>query len=396
MPAGGASAVGDETRRSRLGLLRTRDPDAAELVTRLLSAGPATLARSRGTGSPGNGGQFAFTLSGTPSPDGRWGVRALGTSDRYAAIAALGTARLPEQEQRAALAGDTSYDLVSYITKRLDSLATPADAALVCWAAAETGHAELPAALGRLTALDAGCGPVPVVTAAWVVSALVAARGLADVEPYLGAARDRLLAARRGAYPHLTGGRDSWYRAHVGSFADQVYPVQALARLYASDGDQRALSVARSVASLICQAQGNDGQWWWHYDARTGCVVERYPVYSVHQHAMAPMALFDLAEACGDTYLEPICRGLRWLARPPETSEDLVPGEPCATWRKVGRRDPAKAVRGLRAAATRLRSGSRLPVLDRVFPPGAVDHECRPYELGWLLYVWLPAATGGS
>ena len=27
--------------------------------------------------------------------------------------------------------------------------------------------------------------------------------------------------------------------------------------------------------------------------------------------------------------------------------------------------------------------------LDRVYPPGVVDHECRPYELGWLLYTWL-------
>jgi hypothetical protein len=29
-------------------------------------------------------------------------------------------------------------------------------------------------------------------------------------------------------------------------------------------------------------------------------------------------------------------------------------------------------------------------VLDRMFPPGVVDHECRPYELGWLLVAWLP------
>jgi hypothetical protein len=28
-------------------------------------------------------------------------------------------------------------------------------------------------------------------------------------------------------------------------------------------------------------------------------------------------------------------------------------------------------------------------MLDRLYRPGTVDHECRPYELGWLLLTWL-------
>jgi hypothetical protein len=24
-----------------------------------------------------------------------------------------------------------------------------------------------------------------------------------------------------------------------------------------------------------------------------------------------------------------------------------------------------------------------------LFPPTTVDYECRPYELGWLMYAWL-------
>jgi len=58
-------------------------------------------------------------------------------------------------------------------------------------------------------------------------------------------------------------------------------------------------------------------------------------------------------------------------------------------WRKVARGDRGKMVRGLRATSTRLRPGLQLPWLDLLFPPGAVDYECRPYELGWLLYTWL-------
>jgi len=30
-----------------------------------------------------------------------------------------------------------------------------------------------------------------------------------------------------------------------------------------------------------------------------------------------------------------------------------------------------------------------VPLLDRLYRPGPVDRECRPYELGWLLLAWL-------
>jgi hypothetical protein len=101
------------------------------------------------------------------------------------------------------------------------------------------------------------------------------------------------------------------------------------------------------------------------------------------------MALLDLANAGGAQHTDAICRGLRWLAEPAETSEDLVLQEPPITWRKVARGDPRKVVRGLCAACTRISPGLRPPVLDRIFPPTAVDHECRPYELGWLLATWV-------
>ena len=30
-----------------------------------------------------------------------------------------------------------------------------------------------------------------------------------------------------------------------------------------------------------------------------------------------------------------------------------------------------------------------LPSMNLLLPPSSVDYECRPYELGWLLYAWL-------
>jgi hypothetical protein len=371
----------------RIGLVADTDPSSAALLERLVCNGVRVLPQAH------QDGDFAFTLAGARQGDGGWRLHPRGTSPRYAAITALGLMRLPETVQRQILAGEDCHDLVGRLAKRLDTLTNLGDVALVCWAASEAGHSELPHALSRLDDIDRVAGRVDVVAAAWAVTALVAARPQHDVERHLAAARRRLLAARSSVYPHTTGGSADWYRSHVGSFADQVYPVQALARLHASAGDPEALAAANSVADAVCRAQGDAGQWWWHYDSRTGSVVEGYPVYSVHQHAMAPMALLDLAEAGGKEHLGAICRGVQWLARPPETRENLTPGQLGIVWRKVARADRGKAVRGLRAAATRLRPGLRLAALDRLFPPCTVDHECRPYELGWLLYAWLPAGA---
>jgi hypothetical protein len=381
-PIRGGAAVTLQT--VRLGLVAGRDTQSAELLEKLIDVAVRRLTAQY------TDGEFVFTTTGEATPSGGWRLRGSGRSLRYAAIAALGLRHLSDADQRAVLAGNSADDLIGQLAKRLDDCTSVGDVALVCWAAADAGHSELPHAVARLAQLDQQPGQIDVVSAAWVVSALVAARGNVDVEEQLGAARRRLLAARgAAAYPHTTRPGTPWYRAHVGSFADQVYPIQALARLHASSADPDALAVANAVARVICGAQGAGGQWWWHYDSRTGGVVEGYPVYTVHQHAMAPMALLDLADAHGDAYLDEVCQGLRWLRRPPEASVGLVLDEPPITWRKVARADYRKLVRGVRAATTRVHPGARIQALDRVYPPGTVDHECRPYELGWLLMTWL-------
>jgi hypothetical protein len=369
---------------ARLELIASDDSHNAALLERLLGIAVGGLRRSY------QNGDFVFTLEGSRTPGGDWHLAASGTSLRYAAIAALGLLRLPQPTQRHVLDGETCHDLISRLMKHLDGLTGRGDVALLCWAAAGAGHEDLPRALGCLAKLDQPGNSGDVVHAAWVVSALVAARLHADVEEHLDRARRELLAARGAVlYPHMTGSGASWYRAHVGSFADQVYPLQALARLHASSDDPAALAVADAVADQICDLQGEAGQWWWHYDSRNGSVVEGYPVYSVHQHAMAPMALLDLADAGGAGHLHAISKGLQWLAKPPETGEDLIAADLPITWRKVARKDPRKVVRGLRAVSTKVHPEWRLRVLDKVAPPGVIDHECRPYELGWLLMTWL-------
>jgi hypothetical protein len=379
----GVPAAGETLTSARIKSAEDASADSAAMVGRLLELSVRLLPRMYA------GDDFVFRLDGEWADDA-WRLVPAGKSLRYAAIAALGLLRLPDSVQRSVLGGDTCGDLIGRLIGGLSEASSPGDVAMVCWAAADAGHGDLPLALARLAERNEHTRPRYIVDVAWGVTALVAARRLVDVEGRLHHAREELVRARGAvAYPHLATEGGPWYRGHVGSFADQVYPLQALARLHRSADDPAALAVANQLAAMICAAQGSAGQWPWHYDSRTGSVVEGFPVYSVHQHAMAPMALMDLAEAGGDVHLTEICKGLSWLANPPETEESLVLADPPVIWRKVARNDPRKVVRGIRAASTRLRPGWRFSALDRVFVPGVVDHECRPYELGWLLMAWL-------
>jgi hypothetical protein len=377
---------------TRLTALAHEEPLLHALATRLLAVAEAGLPAMYRAGAD----TFVFTRTAKAAPDGSWSLEQRGTSTRYAAITALGARFLPEDRQRAVLGGHTAEDFTGLLIERLPAVTNLGDAALIAWAAAETDHPKLSDALARVAALDEDGGPRYTVEAAWVLSALAAARGAVDVENRFSSARDRLLRARIGdgpLFPHATGpGLVPWYRAHVSCFADQTYPLQALARAHASGGDPEALAASEACAARICALQGDGGQWWWHYDARTGGVVEGYPVYSVHQHAMAPTALFDLAEAGGTDFGASIRSGLRWMADVPELAaapESMILDEPGVTWRKVYRGDPKKAVRAARGIGTRVAPGLRLGPLDRLFRPASVDRECRPYEFGWMLFAWL-------
>jgi hypothetical protein len=170
-------------------------------------------------------------------------------------------------------------------------------------------------------------------------------------------------------------------RGRIGSFADQVYPIYALSKFAEAYAVQTALKMARSCAGAICRVQGRMGQWWWHYDAATGRIVDGYPVYSVHQEGMAPMALFALAEASHTDYSAPIDRGLRWITGQNELACDLRHASGLV-WRCLQHASRYKVYLDRAQSFVRLNenreSGDDLRIV----------FECRPYELGWLLYAF--------
>lgn len=329
---------------------------------------------------------FVFRVRRAPG-----GIVAEGLSRRYTAITLIGLAGEPEPAVAAVLGGHDLHDVCARLMGDVDRDSSLGDAALTAWAAAAVGYPDREPAWKRLLALAPVEGDHPVVEVSWALAALAL-----DAKAPLGDLRERLarrliasLDPRSGIFPHTLGSNGAGLRSHVSCFADLVYPIHALAHHARLGGDREALDAATRCGRDVSGRQGPAGQWWWHYDRRTGDVVEGYPVYAVHQDAMAPMALFALQEASGLDLTAPIRQGLAWLAAAPELGGgSLIDEGADLVWRKVARREPGKLSRYAQAAASRLHPALRVPGLAAAFPPGAIDHEDRPYHLGWLLHAW--------
>jgi len=316
-----------------------------------------------------------------------------GLSPRYTAIVLIGLRDEVSAVGREVFGSHEAADVCAALARRLHDSDRLGDVALGLWASRLWDVKSAGDLRRQLESMDPTRGPHPTVELAWALTAASVRPALAGSDE--GLARrlaDQLMSRRSpasGLFAHAPAtARGSRLRGHVCCFADWVYPVQALAHFYALTGDERAREAACKAARVMCSLQGDAGQWWWHFDVRTARVVERYPVYAVHQDGMAPMALFDLEETCAVSHRAAIDRGMAWLYRPAESGTSLIDEPAGVIWRKVARKEPGKLSRSLQAAASRLHSGFRVPLLDTLFPPGEIDFECRPYHLGWLLHAW--------
>jgi hypothetical protein len=188
---------------------------------------------------------------------------------------------------------------------------------------------------------------------------------------------------RNGVFGHLASGRGivGALRGHLGSFADQVYPIYALSKFGRAFGHGEALKTAQACAGTIREVQGPLGQWWWHYDSQTGRVVGKYPVYSVHQDAMAPLALFALGESTEQDYTACIFKGLAWIYGRNELNRNLCETSRNIVWRSIYLPKPKSYI---------MKAGSFLGFGPETATPSGlrVNFEDRPYHFGWVLYAF--------
>jgi hypothetical protein len=336
-------------------------------------------------------GEFPYTVRA----DRQGGAKPQGYSIRYAAISQIGISRWLKHHPND---GAQLPDLQQKVSSRIDTIDDVGDAALWVWASCEGGHGDIDRLVSRLVHLwkdqSAGCNAVEL---AWVVKACAMVyecepdrRG--EVEAMMREAETRLrqlfssesnLFRRhaRGGYIERIGGR-------IACFADQVYPIVAYAHYGTLFEDAQALRMAEGAVETICRLQGPLGQWWWHYDTVTGRVCEGYPVFSVHQHSMAPMAILSYDRIAGRDHGQAMDLGLRWITGRNELEEDLVDRRLGIIWRDIERREPLKMSRVVRAASCTIGLKSLHTLAGKLSLGWRVNRECRPYELGWILYAW--------
>jgi hypothetical protein len=366
-------------------------PTVSEVVRRLRSIAVHSLARMYRPEEH----MFAFRLRRNGQGEVLEGV-----SRRYTAVALIGLAGEDEPIAAEVLGNHSRENVCGRLIADSAKSQELGEVALTTWAARMLQHPCAHKAVDMLRRADPAGQAYPTVELSWALTALVVGGSEATDMVLAKRIADVLFGSFRqesGLFPHVPGKKGaSALRAHVSCFADFAYPIQALSHYHQATGDAQAAEIACRCAARMCQLQGPQGQWWWHFDVRTGRVVEGYPVYSVHQDSMAPMALFALAEACGRDYSESIDKGLRWLSNPAEITGSLIDIKRNVIWRKVARHEPGKLVRGLQATASRLHPAIRVPGVDVVFPAVSVDYESRPYHMGWILHTWPANQTSES
>ncbi len=170
-------------------------------------------------------------------------------------------------------------------------------------------------------------------------------------------------------------------RGRVGSFADQIYPIYAMSKFAKAFHVEEPLRPALECANAVCRVQGELGQWWWLYDSRGGRVSSRYPVFSVHQHGMAPMGLFAVEEATGRSFKQFIFKGLGWIYGSNELGVDMRDAGDNLIWRCIF---PENSQTKYWEIA---RSLVRKPMEDRQVRSLKIMFVQKPYEFGWLLFA---------
>jgi hypothetical protein len=320
------------------------------------------------------------------------GMSREGRSPRYTMMTLLGLHRYEQSGRRSPVATLPVLDALLNDTRWINSAG---DVGLLLWTCAELVPEKLSevyqevGAQGALMRFPDG-RQGRTMEVAWYLMGIASCylAGHADL-PGLA---EQVVAARQilerncgasGVYGHLSPGRSlaGFVRGRIGSFADQVYPTIAFARLSQVLHDEKARQMALRTAEKMCELQAQLGEWCWHYDSVSGRVVSRYPVYSVHQHAMGPMMLFAVGEAAGCDFRNAIDKGLAWITGNNELRRNFVEPSLGLVWRCIY----LNSIDAYTDAALRfLRLRSDTVDAHRL----KIRYECRPYELGWLLYAF--------
>ena len=302
-----------------------------------------------------------------------------GRSLRYTLMCLLGLQRA----RRAGLSVPIEPD--ELLRLAVDEIAAPemtvGDLGLLLWADSRAeGQWRDKAAFTIHGRVGAGFPDLEGLELAWLVIGAAEARADLLLDDALGRLLGRIDPAS-GLFRH----RDSGRRARFPNFATQIYGVLALT-VAARNGRGHALGAARRAADRLLELQRPDGGWPWLYDTKSGRVVEPYELYSVHQDAMAPMALLELTAETGEArYRDAALHGIEWIYGRNDLERTMLDRETGILYRSIRRR------RGFDRAMLYANTAGALAgtaMLAGTGTPLEVNPSDRPYHLGWVLEAW--------
>ena len=324
---------------------------------------------------------------------GNWCLK--GESIRYAAISQIGIAKWLKNHPHDS---ECLPDLWPRISAGFEVITHIGDMALSVWAGVDSQAEDVSKFTNALVELWLEQADIcNAVELGWVVQACTR---LSCEKRSLSPEIEKVLREAHGRLAGLYNSESNLFQRHnrssisqavsrrVACFADQVYPIVAMANYGMAFDDQSSIDMASGAVAQICKYQGQLGQWQWHYDVLGNKLSEEYPVFSVHQDSMAPMAVLIGDKAGNKNHMKEIESGVRWLFGANELQVNLVLQDQGIVWRDIERREPGKFSRRARGLCCVLGLNGVQRYLGDLFSKFKVNYECRPYHLGWILYAW--------
>jgi hypothetical protein len=286
-------------------------------------------------------------------------------------------------------AGDPS---VAAKTARLRALhadtMTPGDRGLLLVLLAEAGGEGLAdeLAAAREGVARAGAARLDLQELSWLLwgSCRALRAGVGDAEELLLELRAALAAlegpAALARHTHAAG------RSDLVSFGSTVYYLRALHELSLALGDGKARARFDRGVQAALGFQGPNGEWPWMISVRRAQALDAYPLYSVHQLAMAMLFLLPaLDDGVVGGVAESIRRSYRWVAGENELGFVFAQENPFIVFRSLERDERLPKLRRFARSTSNsvLRSSRGSVEAGRT----RINREWRSYEGGWLLYT---------
>lgn len=266
---------------------------------------------------------------------------------------------------------------------------TPGDLGLAIWAESRADGS----AVGELSAeigprIDSGPAKLPLEQVAWLASGLSEARFRVGSGGELEDLLDRVAGILMDR--SLPSGLLSDAHHRIGSgmspVGGQLHALAALNRLVKAE-IPGAAPVRETLLESLLALQRDDGGWPGVLDAKAGTAVAPYPMLTVNQVAVAPMALGGSRESVSGNEEDwpPILESIEWACGQNGLGFDLIHEREARIDHAIlPRRRLGPIGRSVGKATSRFRGGPHEPDPEDLILDPALTSE----DMGWLLEAW--------